>query len=645
MSKLILGILIGALWAPPYMQRGQDPNPESNARNVEIDGKLNISIEDYQGGKSRVRYSLETETELYPLEFAGDTPSLQRLRTGTLIRAKGKLSDHGALVMVGDDTGMETLNLGGADAGTAAAPAPVANTFGAQRTLWILVNFQDNPALKPWTTEQVRSMADRVSNFFLENSYKQAWLSSDIFGWFTVPYNSTTCEQLGIATQAKAAAAAAGADLSAYQRYVYVFPTSSCGFAGTATVGGNPSQSWINGDLSLEVVAHELGHNLGLYHSHSLLCDGTTLGANCTTMEYGDSIDMMGGSRYAHFNAFQKERLGWLDYGASPPLTTIQASGTYTLDPFESPGANAKALKILKGPDPVTGKNVWYYIEYRQAIGFDSPLATSLLVNGANILDGVVIRTGSHEESGNTSFLLDMTPETYHPYSQDPALVFGKTFSDSNAGVTITLQWANSTNAGVNVSLSQSPDSNPPTTSIMTPADGAVVTGVVTVQATAADDTGVKQVDLLVDGVVKGSKTSAPYSFLWDTSSAGKGNHTLQSVARDVAGNVGNSPVVTNTVPDAADTVAPTVTITSPANGATVPRNAPMTMTAAATDDGGVTKVEFYVGNKLVATDTSAPYAATWKVSGKANATYVLKAIAFDPAGNAASAAVSVTAK
>jgi hypothetical protein len=544
MSKLILGILMGVLWA-------QNPNPVSNAQSVEIVGKLNISIEDYSGGKSRVRYSLETETELYSLEFAGDTPSLQRLQPGTKIRAKGKLADPLTLAMVGDGAGIETL---------AMAPAPVANTFGPQRTLWILVNFQDNPALKPWTTEQVRSRADTVSNFFLENSYGQTWLNSDISGWFTLPYNSTTCEQLGIATQAKSAAAAAGADLQSYQRYVYVFPPSSCGFSGTATVGGNPSQAWINGDLSLEVVAHELGHNLGLYHSHSLLCNGTTLGPECTTMEYGDSVDMMGGSRFAHFNAFQKERLGWLNYGASPPLTTIQSSGTYELDPFESPGVRSKALKILKGPDPVTGKNVWYYIEYRQALGFDSPLATSLLVNGANVLNGVVIHTGSHEESGNTSFLLDMTPETYHPYPQDPALAFGKTFSDPNAGITITVQWANSTNAGVSVSLIQSPDPPPPTTST-------------------------------------------------------------------------------------ADTIAPTIVITSPANGATVPRNAPMTMTAAATDDRGVTKVEFYVGNKLVATDTSAPYAATWKVSGKANATYILKAIAYDLAGNAASATVSVNAK
>ena len=47
-----------------------------------------------------------------------------------------------------------------------------------------------------------------------------------------------------------------------------------------------------------------------------------------------------------HFNAVQKELLGWLNYGGSPPITTVQTSGVYTIEPFETAGSNPKALKV-----------------------------------------------------------------------------------------------------------------------------------------------------------------------------------------------------------------------------------------------------------------------------------------------------------
>jgi hypothetical protein len=233
-------------------------------------------------------------------------------------------------------------------------------------------------------------------------------------------------------------------NLSAYTRYVYAFPQNACGWWGTGTVGGNPSEAWVNGGLMFQVVGHEMGHNLGLFHSRSIDCGSTTLGSNCTTDEYGDPLDTMGYST-GHYNAFQKERLGWLNYGASPPITTVQADGTHWLDPYETVGSNPKALKVLKATDPTSGKKTWYYVEFRQAIGFDS-----FLSGNSNVLNGVVIHTGS-ELSDNSSDLLDMTPTTA-PMS-DPALTVGKTFTDPDAGVTIETTWASSTSASVGVTF------------------------------------------------------------------------------------------------------------------------------------------------------------------------------------------------
>src|SRR5206468_520380 len=130
-----------------------------------------------------------------------------------------------------------------------------------------------------------------TSSFFKENSYGQTWLAGDVVGWYTIRLDGTTCDSGAIATYAEAAAAAAGVDVSTYVHRVYAFPSNAaCGFSGTATVGGNPSRAWINGpaNMSLATAGHELGHNLGLLHSHSLVCDGTTMVGPCTTLEYGD---------------------------------------------------------------------------------------------------------------------------------------------------------------------------------------------------------------------------------------------------------------------------------------------------------------------------------------------------------------------
>ena len=93
------------------------------------------------------------------------------------------------------------------------------------------------------------------------------------------------------------------------------------------------------------------------------------------------------------------------------------------------------------------------------------------------------------------------------------------------------------------------------------------------------------------------------------------------------------------------DTIAPTVSITSPANGATVPRKSTITITATASDNVGVTRVEFLVDGALQCTDTTAPYSCNWRVPNTPNRNYQLSARAFDLAGNSGMAGIQVTAK
>ena len=87
----------------------------------------------------------------------------------------------------------------------------------------------------------------------------------------------------------------------------------------------------------------------------------------------------------------------------------------------------------------------------------------------------------------------------------------------------------------------------------------------------------------------------------------------------------------------------PSVSITSPAAGATFTAPASITITAAAADsDGTIAKVDFLANGTLVGTDTTAPYSVAW--TNVAAGTYNLTAVATDN-GNASttSAPVSIT--
>src|SRR5207244_761597 len=149
-------------------------------------------------------------------------------------------------------------------------------------------------------------------------------------------------------------------------------------------------------------------------------------------------MDVMGTvqSAYPDYSAFQKERLGWLNYGASPSIQTVTGSGTYTIYPYELAGPGPYALKILKSTDSTTGAKTWYYLEARQAVGFDAFLTTWPYSSTENTTTGVLFHLGT-DGDGNSSLLLNMTPAT-PTYSFEMSLAAGQSFMDPTAGVTFT---------------------------------------------------------------------------------------------------------------------------------------------------------------------------------------------------------------
>lgn len=337
----------------------------------------------------------------------------------------------------------------------ATTSAMAAVTTGEQKVAVILVNFQDE-ATQPIAPAAAQALVfGEVSDFYWEASYQKTFFSGDTFGWFTIPVSKAGCDTDLIAREADKAAAAAGANLAAYSRLVYLFPQAGCSAAGYNSGSTLPSRIWIMGNgFSAGTIAHELGHNFGLLHSQTIDCGAQVLGTSCTTKSYGDPADTMGYGATPHFNAFQKELLGWLGGSGQPPIARVTSSGTYAIGAYETAGTRALALKIPKGTDPTTGKLTHYYVEYRQPIGFDRTLA-----DFGNLTGGVLLHTGV-EGDGFSSYLLDTTPDSVpaSTYSdvEDGALAVGRTYVDTAAGISIRLVSADASQAVVEVSFSGS---------------------------------------------------------------------------------------------------------------------------------------------------------------------------------------------
>jgi hypothetical protein len=193
------------------------------------------------------------------------------------------------------------------------------------------------------------------------------------------------------------------------------------------------------------------------------------------------------------------------------------------------------------------------------------------------------------------------------------------------------------TSTVVNVSV----DNVVPVVSLTAPANGAFVTGTLAISATATDNVGISKVEFYSDNnVLLTTDTSSPYTFNWNSTTVTQGAHTLYAIAQDTTGLRTTSALIAITV----DNTAPTVAITSPANGATVQRNSTVNINANASDNIGVVKVEFYVGTTLTCTVTTAPYICAWQVPNpKGN--FSLKATAYDVVGKTATHTISVSSK
>lgn len=144
----------------------------------------------------------------------------------------------------------------------------------------------------------------------------------------------------------------------------------------------------------------------------------------------------------------------------------------------------------------------------------------------------------------------------------------------------------------------------------------------VTLTAVASDNVGVTKVEFYDGTSLLATDSASPYTFKWNTTGVANGAHALKARAFDAAGNVATSTDVSVTVQNSTpspDTTNPTATVTNPLSGSTVYTGTNYQLKTNASDNVGVTKVEFYrAGQYLIGTATLASGTAkdgSWAVS------------------------------
>ena len=182
----------------------------------------------------------------------------------------------------------------------------------------------------------------------------------------------------------------------------------------------------------------------------------------------------------------------------------------------------------------------------------------------------------------------------------------------------------------------------PPSVSLTAPASGSTFTAgtsiMITANATGGSGCSVSKVDFYQGTTLLGTATAAPYAYSWSNVAAG--SYSLTARATNSCGVVVTSSAVSVTV--AAGNTPPVVSITSPAAGSTFATPATINITASATDNSAVTKVEFFQNNIKLGEDTTSPYTFTW--TSVATGTYSLTAIATDnQSATTVSAAINIT--
>jgi uncharacterized repeat protein (TIGR01451 family) len=359
------------------------------------------------------------------------------------------------------------------------------------------------------------------------------------------------------------------------------------------------------------------------------------------------------GSSTNHFNNFQKGRLGYLDVVNTQ---TVSTNGSYTIAPIEWITSDVQVLRIPKEKDGNGNVTQYYYLEYRQPYGFDNFGSTAPVVNG------VSIRLAPPYSTISQSLLIDTASETTS--FSDAPLTVNKTFEDPLKGITISTISVSGNLATVSVDFGATPCIRSDPSLSVSPlsqkgSSGQTLTYTLTLNNNDNSGCNVSTFDitpLLPSGFSQYpsslSETLSPDATITRTilvtldSNISTGPYTFTETALNASDQSYSASASAIYEVNLSDTTPPEVTIISPPNGSILPKKGSVTISATASDESGINRINIYVDNVLLKTCLNmASCKYKWNVSRVSSGDHTIKIQAIDkaPTPNPGISSISVT--
>ncbi|MBP6912221.1 MAG: hypothetical protein KBB88_03430, partial [Candidatus Pacebacteria bacterium] len=577
-----------------------------------------------------------------------------------------------------DETNVQTV----AVAPTNMEGGKVAGVSTEKNVVVMKINFADSLGI-PYSDTDLSNVlindTDSVKNYMLENSLGGVNVNATIVPetfTLTYPYISNqVCDLMGWADQADSMAKKAGIVFPSNVIKVYIFGYSPCGCSGAATIAlGNgamsttPTRVWINDVQPKSVWDHEFGHTVGAEHSGSISCGGVALDptyATCTVNTYGDKYDVMAlannVSPVNHMNVYHKNEIGIFD---STNIQTVTTSGTYTISPLETGSTGTKALKIYK-----SNTDDYYWVDFRKAFGFDANLPIAY-TSGASLFIEDHDALNRLNLFGNPSLRIDLTPGD-NTLSNAP-FTDGQVFNDTVNGISIKQISHTLDSVTIEVNFYDAQSScfriAPTWTAVgSTPSfqnndTTPCGTSSFSVSANAPSGWNVNFPNSN-PSLTSGGNASLGMIQITPKSNTSDGVYPISVVVTNTADTSSSASYTYNYIvlEGSSSAVAPAVSFTSPANGATITSGTvsggsvvstgeTVSVSVNVVSDSTIEKVEFYrdllsdtFNPFMFNTDTVAPYSTSWDTSSMGAGSWILTAKAYDVYGNVGTAEISVT--